>query len=301
MYTIKQASIRAGIAVPLLRQWERRYGVVRPVRTPSGYRLYDESDLARLRRMRALVDDGWSPNAAAAAIGALADVATETDDAAPTSGAETVDDADPVPAFIAAASALDAPGMDVALDDMFARGSFEHVAERYLLPALRAIGGAWAEGRADIAVEHAASHAMLHRLGAAYQAAGRSARGRRPILVGLPPGGRHELGALMFSIAARRSGLSILYLGADLPVQDWADAVGQTQAAAAVIGVVAATDVQPARHVADALEARYPDVRVAFGGPASTLLPATDQRIRLPDGLVSAVDTLRDALAPSRD
>ena len=45
-----QASrLRSGVSVPLLRAWERRYGIVAPARTASGYRLYDEAALARLR------------------------------------------------------------------------------------------------------------------------------------------------------------------------------------------------------------------------------------------------------------
>ena len=306
MYTIKQASIRAGVSVPLLRQWERRYGIVRPARTGSGYRLYSDADIARVHAMRALVDDGWSPSTAAAAIRQPADVATAAGHPTASPDGAGVVDAELVQAFISAATTLDATGIDAALDDMLVRGSFEQTAERYLFPAMRAIGAAWAEGRADadgradIAVEHAASHAILHRLGAAYLAAGRPARDRRPILVGLPPGGRHELGALSFSIAARRSGLPILYLGADLPVQDWTQAVGRTHAAAAVIGVVAATDMRPARRVADALEEAYPDVRVAFGGPAAANLPPDDRRIRLPDGLAAAVDSLRAALTFSQ-
>ena len=68
MYTIKEAAARTGLTVPVLRAWERRYGVVAPTRTAGGYRVYDEAALARLRSMRRLVDDGWSPSAAAAAI-----------------------------------------------------------------------------------------------------------------------------------------------------------------------------------------------------------------------------------------
>ena len=63
MYTIKQAAARSGVPVPLLRAWERRYGVVSPSRTPSGYRLYDEmGDLNAFALVRALghgaPDDG---------------------------------------------------------------------------------------------------------------------------------------------------------------------------------------------------------------------------------------------------
>ena len=49
--------------------------------------------------------------------------------------------------------------------------------------------------------------------------------------------------------------------------------------------------------MAGALRAVFPDVRVAFGRPASANLVTDDSQIRLPDGLAAAVDTLRDAFA----
>ena len=55
MYTIKQAAARTGLSVPVIRVWERRYGVVRPERTPAGYRIYDETSISRLAAMRHLV------------------------------------------------------------------------------------------------------------------------------------------------------------------------------------------------------------------------------------------------------
>src|SRR5680860_1633806 len=61
MYTIKEASLRTGVGIPLLRAWERRYGIVVPTRTDAGYRLYDEAAIGRLRAMRSLVLAGWSP------------------------------------------------------------------------------------------------------------------------------------------------------------------------------------------------------------------------------------------------
>ena len=42
-------------AVCDVRAWERRYGLVAPVRTEGGYRLYDEQGLQLLRAMGALV------------------------------------------------------------------------------------------------------------------------------------------------------------------------------------------------------------------------------------------------------
>src|SRR5215210_1151764 len=68
MYTITQAARLTGVSVASLRAWERRYGVVVPMRNESGYRLYDEAALAAISTMRRLVDDGWSAGAAAAAV-----------------------------------------------------------------------------------------------------------------------------------------------------------------------------------------------------------------------------------------
>jgi MerR family transcriptional regulator, light-induced transcriptional regulator len=309
MYTIKEAAARSGVSIPLLRAWERRYAVVRPARTASGYRLYDESSIARLREMRRLVGDGWSPSAAAERLASTpdADIATL---ALPANRGQA--DERPAPAFaeafVDAAAALDDERVEALLDDILARGSFEHVAETDLLPALEALGTAWAEGRVDVAGEHAASHAVLRRMSAAYQAAGRAAP-ERPVLVGLPPGARHELGALAFAAAARRKGLPILYLGADLPVQDWIDAAARTRARAVVIGAVTADDRDAALRVARALHAARPDLLIAFGGRTAPdpqgftglgMEEGLRVSIRLPDALTESVDVFSSALGFSR-
>jgi methanogenic corrinoid protein MtbC1 len=275
MYTIKEAAARTGIPIALLRAWERRYSVVTPARTPSGYRLYDDVALDRLRTMRRLVDDGWQPAAAAAAIvsgtarvtprGAAASE-SEPDSAPDGSGAALPG---AIVDFVSAAADLDVDRIERLLDDMLAVGSFERVADQLLLPALAAVGEGWADGRISVAGEHAASQAVLRRFGAAFQAAGRPPRGPGAIIVGLPPGARHELGALAFAVAARRDGLPVVYLGADLPVADWVAAAGRARPSAAVIGTVTASDVHAAVDVATALRAADRRIVVAFGGRTS--------------------------------
>jgi MerR family transcriptional regulator, light-induced transcriptional regulator len=254
MYTIRQAAAQSGLSVPVVRAWERRYGVVHPTRTAAGYRLYDEAAIDRLRHMRALVDRGWSPSAAAAALVAgtapAVDIGQRTqterrDDDVPSPGGEerTTELRE---AFIDSAAKLDAAGVERALDEMFGAGSFEVVAQRDVLPALEALGDAWAAGRVDVAGEHAASHAVGRRLAGLYQAAASPSPTVGSILVGMHPSARHELGALAFAVAARRAGLPVLYLGADLPIVDWVAAARRARAWAAVIGAVTRSDGEAA-------------------------------------------------------
>ncbi|HWP62762.1 MAG TPA: MerR family transcriptional regulator [Candidatus Binatia bacterium] len=309
MYTIKEAAARAGLTPALLRAWERRYGVVRPARSPSGYRLYDEAAVARLRLMRRLVEEGWLPSEAARVIDAgevpepsqpepsQTEPATVTGEPASGRGgasepvsAVARERAELVERFVLAAARHDEAEVEAILDEIGARGRFEAIVDDLLLPAAAALGDAWASGRLDAAAEHAASAAVHRRLAAAFQAAAAPSEGR-PLLVGLPPGSRHELGALAFAVAARRLGMPVRYLGPDLPVSSWLEATRATNAWLVVLGVVSPADREPALEVARALAAAAPDVAVAMGGAAAPDPPdqaAGRTWIRLPERVTEA-------------
>src|SRR3954447_23232405 len=76
---IGELSRRLDVSVDRLRAWERRYQVLRPVRTSGGFRLYSRADELRLRAMQGHLAAGLS--AAEAARAALAaDAATPADE-----------------------------------------------------------------------------------------------------------------------------------------------------------------------------------------------------------------------------
>jgi DNA-binding transcriptional MerR regulator/methylmalonyl-CoA mutase cobalamin-binding subunit len=284
MYTIRQASARSGVGESLLRAWERRYGVVNPGRTASGYRLYDDAAIARLRAMRALVESGWAASQAAEAVltGSAGVVASpET----PMGGGEG--SAEPL---VVAAMAYDTAGIEAAIDEILGRGSYESVVDDVLLPAVAALGTAWAVGRIDVAAEHLASAAVQRRLAALFDLGGRPGGGH-PVVVGLPPGCRHEIGTLAFAVALRRYGVDVLYLGPDTPVASWAHVALDRRAEAAVIGVPRRADAGPTREVIAALRAARPELVIAVGGPASAR--AADDVVQLlPTRVTEAAEVL---------
>ncbi len=302
MYTIKEAAARAGVSVPLLRAWERRYGVVQPARTAAGYRLYDEASIERVRAMRRLVDAGWTPSQAAKQIEAEGipadmDVSTVAGTDGPPAPTE-IDGGRGVSAdFVAAAAALDERRIETFLDDLFAGGSFERVVDDRLGPALRALGDAWAAGTLSVGAEHAASHAVLRRLSASFEAAGR-ASDARPVLVGLPPGSRHEIGALAFATAARRRGLAVVYLGADVPRRELdRGRCGRRWPARSSSGFPPQADVATAESVARTVTEAGGAVVVAIGGPGAADASVPPSVLRLMDGIGAAAEMLEDALA----
>ena len=62
---IGELSRRVGVSDHLLRAWETRYGLLHPVRSSGGYRLYSEADADRVRRMQGHLADGLSAAEAA--------------------------------------------------------------------------------------------------------------------------------------------------------------------------------------------------------------------------------------------
>lgn len=58
VYAITAASEMTSIPVTTLRSWEKNFGVVRPVRTSGGHRLYSLEDIERLRWLKAKIDSG---------------------------------------------------------------------------------------------------------------------------------------------------------------------------------------------------------------------------------------------------
>lgn len=266
MYSIKQASIRSGVSVPLIRAWERRYGVVSPQRTTSGYRLYDDTAIATLMRVRELTESGWSASEASRAVlaGEVEMIPTKPPPTALTAEAIHIRQAELVARFIDAAKRMDITATGAALDEIFAQGSFESIVDDLLMPALVALGNAWGEGNLDVAAEHAASAAVHRRLSALYEAA--AALDDPLVVVGLPPGARHELGALAFAVAVRRRGVGVLYLGPDVPVRSWVHVVEQDHARVAVIAVVQQADQPAALDVARALRHVGGSPTLAMGG-----------------------------------
>lgn len=301
MYTIGEAAVRSGVSVPLLRAWERRYGVVSPQRTPAGYRLYDDEAIARLRAVRALVESGWAARQAAThvmglALGALAGLAGPAPDRTTRdAGPDRVATADLVRRFVDAARRVDHAEAARVLDEAYATTSFEVASQAVALPALVAIGEAWSRGELDVAAEHVASAAVLRRMGAAFDATGRTP-GAPVVLVGMPAGSQHEIAALAVATASRRAGLDTIYLGPNVPTDAWLAAVAETGARAVVTGAVMEDETATATEALRRLRKAHPELLLAVGGRHAGIL-ATDGVVRLPDPLAEAAAALRAALS----
>ena len=234
---------RTGVSPELLRAWERRYGLLQPIRTEGGFRLYTVEDEERVARMRRALDDGLS--AAEAARRALAQ-------APPTEG--LLDDARHR-LFIAVRN-YDESTVHAVLDEALAGFALETVLSELILPSLRDIGDEWERGELEVGQEHFASNIVRERLLGLARLWG---RGSGPLaILACPPGERHDIGLIAFGLLLRSHGWRILFLGADTPLETLERTVAANPARLVVVASMDSARLEAER---DALR------RLARGAP----------------------------------
>ncbi|MFC5177350.1 MerR family transcriptional regulator [Nocardioides taihuensis] len=295
-YTVKHVAALTGLSPDTVRMWERRYAVVSPSRSASGYRVYDEAAVQRLTAMRALVDGGCPPREAAARVTSGTTLGPVPAAGSPDPAAGDVPAAPAPGALTQAARALDAAALDAVLDQAFAAGPFEEVVDDWLMPQLALLGTAWRAGEVSVGGEHFVSAAVQRRVAAAYEAAV-VLPGAPRVLVGLARGSRHEIGVLVFAAALRRAGVGVVYLGADVPPESWVVLVSGGPVAAVVLGVPTPEDEPAARETLAALGAAYPRLRLCVGGGRQDQL--ADLGSALGHRITDAVPELTRILFPS--
>jgi DNA-binding transcriptional MerR regulator len=251
---IGELSRRTGVGVDTLRAWERRYGLLRPRRSPGGFRLYGTGEVERVRTMKALIDSGVS--AAEAARLAAADarpLATARE-----AGEETDDHAGRLGAALERFDEVDA---NAILDDALARFTIDAVISRIVLPLLEAIGERWEDGRISVAQEHFAAGVLRGRM----LAVGRNwGAGQGPhALLACPPAEQHDLGLIAFGLVLRERGWRITFLGSDTPIETIVDAAAALRPAAVVL---AAVTPGPFEDVAEGIRVLARTVPVLIGG-----------------------------------
>ncbi|MEP6691498.1 MAG: MerR family transcriptional regulator [Gemmatimonadaceae bacterium] len=267
---------RTGLSQDVLRAWERRYHAVQPKRGAGGQRLYSDADVERLVLLSAATRAGrsvgqvarLSTDAITALVGEDAQARERRDPAE-----ETASDArDVVSMSLALARMLDGAALDEALRRAAAAMGMPAFLESIVTPLLRRVGDEWHAGRLTPAQEHLVS-AVLHDIITETMRAFVPRHGAPKILVATLVGERHVIGAALAGAAAAVDGWHVVYLGADLPAAEIADAAKAVGARIVAISVVYFEDRERVLGELRALRARLPaDVTLIVGGNGAASL-----------------------------
>ncbi len=274
-YSLGAVARLTGLSPHVLRAWERRYGAVKPLRTPGGTRRYRESDVTRLRMLRSAVQAGHSISEVANATEGEVARRLELAPDLPTP---------PLDPILAAIEAIDAPTTERLLSAQLAVLGPLRFVRMVAAPLLHTIGERWEAGHLCIASEHMASSILRSLLGTSLRPTS-AALQSPPILFTTLPGEAHELGSLMAAVATADAGGHPVFVGGNLPVREIVDAAEAMGANAVAVGVFHVNGSDPTAALA-ALRAALPlRVELWVGGPGSNTLVLPSQVSRIGDTL----------------
>jgi len=226
LYPIRTVSTLTGVNPITLRAWERRYGLIKPVRTESGHRLYTRDDIDTIHRIVALLDKGVAISQVRHAL--VAHVATPAI-------TERADPWDKTRAqMITAISQFDEERIEELYNEIHALYPADLVLRKVLLPLLVELGTRWESAEGSVAEEHFFGMYLRNKLGARFHHRHRHTSGPK-LLAACLPGEQHEIGLLLFALAANDAGFRLVLLGADMPLDELPHAARRARCDAIVL------------------------------------------------------------------
>lgn len=226
LYPIREVSRLTGVNSVTLRAWERRYGLIRPQRTPKGHRLYARDDIERIEHILHWLNRGVSVSQ----VGDLLEHAEN--DAAPV----TTDGDWPGQRqqLIAAIQALDLARLESLYNQSLALYPVDVCLDELWQPVIAQLDKLWG-ARLDAALQRHTFEAFLRtRIGTRVYHANLTAKGPQLLLAPLPESGG-PLWPLLFALAASHAGYRVQMMDSPLPHAELPLAVERLQLAAVVL------------------------------------------------------------------
>ena len=286
-HRIHRVAKLTGLSKDVVRVWERRYGLVKPLRSANRYREYTDEDVALLRFLKEELDRGQT-------IGALAVEGRDSllqrmrASSAPTPQSFTPHD-HLLDELVALLDPLEKTQFERRLNGAVAVIPFEESVQRILLPLQRRVGELWHEGRLNVAVEHYVTKLIQQKLFSVMNQLPINEFGPR-VVIACPEGEAHEIGAQAVAYLAATRGCHVYYLGPNLPNSDLRALCERIKPDLVLLSLTEIKSDAAARHLMHELESLSTQWPVAIGGQGARAIEHRllhERKIELLDDLTA--------------
>ncbi|UPT66241.1 MAG: MerR family transcriptional regulator [Sphingobacteriales bacterium JAD_PAG50586_3] len=263
-YSIKDLERLSGIKAHTIRIWEQRYGVLKPERTETNIRRYDDMELKLLLNISQLIRHG----------GKISKLSRLTEDQL-SKELEVVSENTSSPDDF---YSIHIDKLIIAMVD-FCERKFEKVISvttikfgfdatmRYvILPFLRKVGIMWQVGEINVAQEHFVTNLIRRKIIVAIDGLLIPERDVRYVLY-LPEGEFHEMGLLFAKYYFKSRGVQVLYLGQSVPLKDLKEAIKVYDPKGWFTFITTPTSSKVISHYFESLKNDFPQVKMMVAGP----------------------------------
>lgn len=214
-YTIKELESLSGIKAHTIRIWEQRYNFLRPSRTQTNIRRYNNEELKTLLTVALLNRYGFK--------------ISRIDEMTPDQRADAVMSLQPTDAriestvnrLIGCMVDMDNIGFEQILNGHIAGAGIEKTIVEIIFRFLERVGILWQTNRLRPVQEHVVSNIIRQKIINAIDGLSVECNPGAPVFaLFIPEGEYHELGLLYVHYMLRKRHLPVVYLGPNVPVRD---------------------------------------------------------------------------------
>jgi MerR family transcriptional regulator, light-induced transcriptional regulator len=213
-FTIKDLENLTGIKAHTIRIWEQRYSFLRPQRTDTNIRYYNNDELKKILNISLLNKYGYKISH----IDRMSEV--EIGDKIMTLNNSLAQQERVINDLIQQMVDLNIEEFESSLTEYIRLRGIEKTINHIIFPFLERIGVLWITGHINPAQEHLVSNIIRQKLIVGTEGVASLLKVDKTGLLFLPEGEFHELGLLFIQYLLKSRGISVLYLGANVPIDD---------------------------------------------------------------------------------
>lgn len=291
LYPIREVSRLTGVNSVTLRAWERRYGLIRPQRTPKGHRLYAQDDITRVERILQWLNRGVPVSQ----VGDLLDQPEKVESPTPASG----DWESQRQQLQATIEALNLPKLESLYYQSLSIYPVSVAINELWQPVILSLEAQWANAP-DALVRRTLEAFLRSQIGIRLHYANQATRGPL-ILLNVMPDDPGPLWILMAALMASEQGYRVQLLDRNLPLEDLPQAVARLHSSMVLL---ASGQQESDSYIREALPNAAKNLNVPLGvcGEVARLREQafTDDSVHvLGDDLPQAISRLRPLLRES--
>lgn len=223
-YSIKYLEEITGIKAHTIRIWEQRYKLLKPKRTGTNIRYYDDNQLRKILNVTALLNSGHKISH----IGEMSDIQISK------LLKENLEKGDNIVdsyyhftnELIISSLNFDKISFESNFNSCVLKFGFSATVENVLYPTLNRIGVLWLSEELNPSQEHFTSNLIKQKLHSAIDSLKESEKSSTTCILFLPENEHHEIGLLYFNYLLIKSGIKTIYLGENVPIENVKQAEG---------------------------------------------------------------------------
>lgn len=267
-YRIHDLERLSGIKAHTIRIWEKRYGLIEPLRTATNRRNYSGEQLLKLMNVATLLDRGYKISAVAAMQDAdiLALIEQLHKERTGTASVTTY-----INALTTAMVAFDELAFKETFDNAVRDHGFMEAMMQVVYPFMRKTGLLWRTEKVASIQEHFASCIIRNKLIAAIEHLPVPTHKRKPYLLFLPPDEWHELALLLTNYILRSKDKYTIYLGQSVPYEDINAIVDTVKPDCMLTFYITPRPVAEITRDLEALGKRFPGTKLYYAGDPAIL------------------------------